>query len=59
MISAKMGHEKSLKPIRDMFKDGHATKAQYAGALRGHQTAVDEMKSPQREEVNRLKRKGK
>ncbi|EJK56115.1 hypothetical protein THAOC_24058, partial [Thalassiosira oceanica] len=35
MISAKMGDEKSLNVIKDMFIDGEATKAQYAEALRG------------------------
>ncbi|EJK67046.1 hypothetical protein THAOC_11965, partial [Thalassiosira oceanica] len=50
MISAKMGFEKSLNNIKEMFKDGHATKAQYAEALLGYRDAVEEMKSPQREE---------
>ncbi|EJK52768.1 hypothetical protein THAOC_27925, partial [Thalassiosira oceanica] len=54
MISAKMGYEKSLNYIKDMFKEGHATKAQYAEALLGYRDAVEEMKSPQREEANRL-----
>ena len=54
MIPAKMGAEKSLNVIRKMFVEGHATKAQYAEALRGYQEAVEEMKSPQREEAKRL-----
>ncbi|EJK48562.1 hypothetical protein THAOC_32632 [Thalassiosira oceanica] len=54
MISAKMGYEKSLNAIKDMFKEGHATKAQYAEALLGYRDAVEEMKSPQREEAKRL-----
>ena len=54
MISAKMGYEKSLNEIKDIFKDGHATKAQYAKALIGYRDAVEEMKSPQREEAKRL-----
>ena len=54
MISAKMGYEVSLNEIKQMFMKGHATKAQYAEALRGHQTAVEETKSPQREEAKRL-----
>ena len=54
MISAKMGHEESLNDIKTMFMDGHATKAQYAEALRGYQHAIEEMKSPQREEAKRL-----
>jgi len=54
MISAKMGYEKSLNNIKKMFMKGKATKAQYAEALRGYQTAVEEVKSPQREEAKRL-----
>ncbi|EJK59332.1 hypothetical protein THAOC_20464 [Thalassiosira oceanica] len=54
MISAKMGHEESLTAIRDMFMEGCATKAEYTEALRGYQTAVEEMKSPMREEAKRL-----
>ncbi|EJK48181.1 hypothetical protein THAOC_33047 [Thalassiosira oceanica] len=54
MISAKMGHEKSLNKIKEMFKEGLATKAQYAEALFGYRDAVEEMKSPQREEAKRL-----
>ncbi|EJK48112.1 hypothetical protein THAOC_33120, partial [Thalassiosira oceanica] len=51
MISAKMGHEVSLNAIKDMFMKGHATKAQYAESLRGYQNALEETKSPQREEA--------
>ena len=54
MIPAKMGYENSLNGIKKMFMEGHATKAQYAEALRGYQEAVEEMKSPQREEAKRL-----
>ncbi|EJK67642.1 hypothetical protein THAOC_11299 [Thalassiosira oceanica] len=54
MISAKMGYERSLNEIKDMFKDGLATKAQYAEALVGYRDAVEEMRSPQREEAKRL-----
>ncbi|EJK48042.1 hypothetical protein THAOC_33194 [Thalassiosira oceanica] len=54
MISAKMGYETSLNDIKEMFKDGQATKAQYAEALLGYRDAVEETKSPQREEAKRL-----
>ncbi|EJK56142.1 hypothetical protein THAOC_24028 [Thalassiosira oceanica] len=54
MISAKMGYEPSLNTIKDMFKEGHAAKAQYAEALLGYRDAVEEMKSLQREEAKRL-----
>ncbi|EJK53461.1 hypothetical protein THAOC_27107, partial [Thalassiosira oceanica] len=54
MISAKMGDQKSLNFIMSMFKEGQATKAQYAEALLGFRDAVEETKSPQREEAKRL-----
>ena len=54
MISAKMGYEKPLNNIKVLFMHGLATKAQYAEALRGYQTAVLDTKSPQREEAKRL-----
>ena len=54
MISAKMGYEVSLNHIKEMFMEGHATKAHYAEALRGWQVAMEEMKSPHREEAKRL-----
>ncbi|EJK53351.1 hypothetical protein THAOC_27233 [Thalassiosira oceanica] len=54
MISAKMGHEKSLNGIKKMFMKGHANKAQYTEALLGYRDAVEEMKSPQREDAKRL-----
>ncbi|EJK58660.1 hypothetical protein THAOC_21196 [Thalassiosira oceanica] len=51
MISAKMGCERSLNGIKLMFIEGHATKAQYADALKGYQNVLEETKSPQREEA--------
>ena len=54
MISAKLGWKRSLDCIKDLFMKGQATKAQYAEALRGYQTTVDDTKSPQREEAKRL-----
>ena len=54
LISAKMGYEGSLNEIHNMFKEGQATKAQYAEALLGYRDAVEEMKSPQREGAKRL-----
>ena len=54
IISAKMGHQKSLNTIKELFTEGQATKAQYAEALIGYRDAVEEMKSPQREEARDL-----
>ena len=49
-----MGDEGSLNDIKSMFKEGYATRAQYAEALLGYRDASEEMKSPQREEAKRL-----
>ena len=54
IIAAKMGFEVSLHCTKMMFKEGHATKAQYGEALMGYRDAVEEMRSPQREEAKRL-----
>ena len=51
MISAKLGGQESLNGIKEMFMYGLATKADYAEALRGHQSAVEEMRSPDRDEA--------
>ena len=51
MISAKLGHEASLNNVKGFFMNGFATKADYAGALRGYQSAIKEMSSPDREEA--------
>ncbi|EJK61691.1 hypothetical protein THAOC_17774, partial [Thalassiosira oceanica] len=54
LISAKMGHKGSVKMIKKLFMAGHATKEQYAEALKGYQDAVDEMKSHDRDEAKRF-----
>ena len=53
-ISSKMGDQDSLNAIKYTFNEGHATKAQYAEALLGYRDALEEMKSPQREEAKKL-----
>ena len=63
LISAKMGDNVSLETIKQMFAKGDATKDQYAEALKGCQIAIEEMKSPERDEAQpffeRRKRKVK
>ncbi|EJK49087.1 hypothetical protein THAOC_32069 [Thalassiosira oceanica] len=54
MISAKMGFKKALDGIKEIFVKGRATKSQYAEALKGYQNAVEEMKSPERDEAARI-----
>ena len=51
MVSAKLGDQESVDKVKKMFMDGLATKADYADALRGHQSAAEEMRSPDRDEA--------
>ena len=51
LISAKMGHTDSLRNINRLLKEGIATKADYDGALQGHEAATEEMSSPTRDEA--------
>ena len=57
LISVKMGDINSRNNIEKMFRRGLATKAQYAKAVRGYQDAVEEMKSQDRDEIKRLKKR--
>ena len=54
LISAKMGLKESVEVMKSMFMDGLATKDQYAEALKGYQNAVEEMKSHERDEAERI-----
>ena len=54
MIAAMLGHENSLSNVKVLFMNGHATKADYAAALRGYQNAVEEMSSPDRDEAKKV-----
>eukprot|EP00986_Skeletonema_menzelii_P013710 scaffold8175_cov77-Skeletonema_menzelii.AAC.2 len=49
IIASKLGHDESLKKVKDIYKAGFVSKEDFAAALRGHQAAVDATKSPQRE----------
>ena len=51
LISAKMGHEKSVEEIKRMLMGELVKKEHYAQALKGHQDAVEEMRSPERDEA--------
>jgi len=51
LITAKMGIKVSLENVKAMSVEGVATKEQYTEALKGYQESVDEMKSPERDEV--------
>ena len=54
LISAKMGYREPVDKFKSVFMLGIATKEQYAGALKGYQEAVEEMRSHDRDEAVRL-----
>ena len=54
LISAKLGDQDSLNAVKDLYMKDLATKADYAGALRGYQSAIEEMSSPDRDEAVKL-----
>ncbi len=49
IIAAKLGDTGSMKALWKYYKQGHISKKDLDATLREHQTAVDAMKSPQRE----------
>eukprot|EP00986_Skeletonema_menzelii_P008752 scaffold3801_cov150-Skeletonema_menzelii.AAC.2 len=49
IISAKQGHDGSMKFLMKAFKEGDVSKEELAAALRAHQAAVNATKSPQRD----------
>ena len=51
IISAECGDDLSLKRIKEFYVNGHATKDDYAKALRTHQTYIVGIKSAQRDEA--------
>ena len=51
MIAVKGGDSESLKNIKSLYLDGHATKDDYAIALRSYQAYVDDIKSDQRDKA--------
>ncbi len=53
-IAANHGHHHSLKLLRQLYANGHASKEDYAAALRAYQAAVDATKSSEREEAERF-----
>jgi TPR repeat protein len=52
IIAANLGHQDSLNKLRQLYADGHATKEDYADALRAFQAAVAATKSVEREEAD-------
>ena len=54
IIAAKLGNEKSLERAKILYESGHVTNEDFATALRGYHTAINAMKSLQREEAEAL-----
>lgn len=60
IIAAKQGEEDdSVKYLMFAFKHGKISKVDLTATLRAHQTAVDETKSPMREEAEEYRRRKK
>jgi tetratricopeptide (TPR) repeat protein len=51
IIAANLGHNHSLQCLKDLYALGHASKEDYANALRAYQAALEETKSAEREEA--------
>ncbi len=49
VIAANLGHDDSLKVLKDGYANGFVSKDVLAAAFRAHQAAIDATKSPQRE----------
>ena len=58
IIAANLGYHNSLKLLRKLYADGHASKEDYADALRAYQAAMDETKSAQRKEAEEAIKNG-
>ncbi len=53
IIAANLGLHESLQELRKLYAKGHASKDDYAGALRAYQAAVDATKSEDREKAEK------
>ena len=51
MIAAGGGYNDSVNTIQYLYKHGHATKEDYAQALRVYQKYLDQVRSDQRDKV--------
>ena len=51
IIAAKLGHDHAMDGVKEGFAKGFVSKEDFEASLRGHQAAVDTMKSEQREEA--------
>ena len=58
IIAANLGYHDSLSNLKLLYADGHASREEYADALRAYQAAVDATKSTGRETAERIFRMG-
>jgi TPR repeat protein len=58
IIAASLGHDESLRKLRILYAEGHATKEDYADALRAYQTAVEAARSAEREKAEAAMKNG-
>ncbi len=58
VIAAIQGHDNSLDMVKHFHQYGIASKEDFEAALRGHQAAVDAMKSEQREAAEKEAKEG-
>jgi tetratricopeptide (TPR) repeat protein len=59
IIAANLGLHDSLKCLKELYANGHASKEEYLGALRGYQAALDATKSEEREKAEKAMKSGK
>ena len=59
IIAAKLGHNDALDNVKVAYKKGDVSKEDFATALRAHQSALNETKSPQRQAISLLPRDNK
>jgi len=58
IIAANLGCDICLQQVKELFVEGIVSKVDYAAALRGHQAAVNETKSAERNKAEEAKRNG-
>ena len=56
IIAANLGDDASIKELKRLYAQGAISKENFAAALRAHQVAVDETKTPQREAAEEFSR---
>jgi tetratricopeptide (TPR) repeat protein len=59
IIAANLGYNDSLQELRELYAEGHASKEDYASALRAYQAAVEETKSAERDKAEEAIKSGR